>query len=186
VQYRDNELQSLAIALNTLNETQEIAPYPVNQSTLTYAILRAFLDSKSKGAIRYMVAEVNGHFVIRRMTNNFDIESAYLEMDKGSPPSSIEDRKAKILRLCNKLITEGHAKHAATLGVDLAKKLEGTRFIPYTFLQKSTSSVGIFKNHPAGATAALKEALAMTEELLEVPHGSMSKYNTNCKVYVFK
>jgi hypothetical protein len=117
-----------------------------------------------------------------------DVEAMLRKFESGEVGENTHENEQirTVLRLVNKYVNDAWEKVTKTVGAAKLKPLHDAKIVPYTFLQKSTSSVGLFKNDKIGATAALKRTLNVLCErgdLQAVPRAELAKFGTGSAAY---
>lgn len=154
-------------------------------STKLLADLLASLGVSEKK--KFVVTEPNGHFVITRMPDDYDLAVwRKNRFDKATKANTIDDQAEAVLKSIRHYITNPWDA-TKSYCVGLPKEMHSTNTVPYAYLQRKLACVAMFRNDRNGAKAALKDAIKRLCELgfiSEMPLSEINeRYKCKCAAY---
>jgi hypothetical protein len=114
---------------------------------------------------RFVVTEPNGHFVITRMPDDYDLTVwRKNRLSKIKKANDLDDQAEVVHKAVIHYVTNPW-EAVKLYCVGIPKEMRFENVIPYCYLQRRLASVAIFKNDRHGPTVALKEAIKRLCEL---------------------
>ena len=129
---------------------------PKEMIVATKSELRYFLDKHSLAIKKFAIVENELDFTIHRLTDRFDLASFYETdiMKDVVNETAIDTLK----RICKKFL-DSDVSVIKKIAPIVTEHMKNDRAIPYTYLQRYTSTNKAFKNSKIGATDTLKFAI---------------------------
>lgn len=157
------QIAMLKTNMNDLEENKSfVIPKDWPGLVLTFNSIKLYLTSISKKELKFVVTENPEQFIIFRLTDNASCEEAYRQsspVNEVSPSIDMDNQVDYIRRLLNRYQESTQAK-ANKMSSNITHAMFSDCVIPYSYIQRNTSTVSMFKKDVKGSTNALKAVIS--------------------------
>lgn len=158
----NEQLKYLNLMVCPLNETEELILPKDESIVVTVKDIRDYLEQLSRGIRKYVVIETQQSFTVVRLVDNASTKAVYKMFDDDKkddiPQDDITQRVEHLQRIVKRYF-ESDLDKLINMSSIISQTMVDDKVIPYSYLQRCTSTLPLFKRYRSGATNALKTAL---------------------------